>query len=95
MAWEAFLEATLKWHEENASSQSPSAPKKQAEVGSSIKTMEKTQLSKPEVIKVYKKGQRLVFSSHKEKGAKPSSSTKKEFTTKYKEIVEHKFELID
>lgn len=28
MAWEAFLEVALKWHEEHATSQSPSAPKK-------------------------------------------------------------------
>lgn len=29
MAWEAFLEEALKWHEENAASQSPSASKQQ------------------------------------------------------------------
>lgn len=57
--------------------------------------MEKTQLSKPGVTQVYKKGQRLVFSSHKEKGAKPSSSTKQEAETKDKGIVEHELELID
>ena len=77
MAWEAFLEAALKWHEKNAASQSPSAPKQQTEVGSSSKTMDKTQLPKPKVTNVYKKGQSLVFSSHREKEAKPSSSTKK------------------
>ena len=95
MAWEAFLEAALKWHEKNVASQSPSAPKQQTEVGSSRKIVEKTQLPKPEVTKVYKKGQRLVFSSHREKGVKHSSSTKQEPTTKEKDTVEHEFELID
>jgi hypothetical protein len=34
MAWEAFLETALKWHEENvAASQSPSAPKQQMRWG--------------------------------------------------------------
>jgi len=95
MDWEDFLEATLKWHEENAASQSPSASKQQTEMGSSSKTAEKTHLSKPEVTKVYKKGQRLVFSSHKEKGAKPSSSTKHELGAEDKDTMEHEFELID
>jgi len=36
-----------------------------------------------------------VFSSHKEKGAKPSSSTKQESTIKDKDTTEHEFELID
>ena len=44
---------------------------------------------------MYKKGQRLVFSSYKEKGAKPSSSTKQESTAKDKDTIEHEFELID
>ena len=57
--------------------------------------MEKTQLPKLEVTKVYKKGQRLVFSSHGEKGAKPSSSIKQGSTTKEKDTVEHEFELVD
>ena len=35
MAWEAFLEVALKWHEENATSQSTSTPKQQTEMGSS------------------------------------------------------------
>jgi len=29
MAWEAFLEKALKWHEENVASQSTSTPKQQ------------------------------------------------------------------
>lgn len=64
-------------------------------MGSSSKTTEKIQLTKPKVTKVYKKGQSLLFSSHKEKGAKPSSSTKQESTAKDKETVKHEFELID
>lgn len=36
-----------------------------------------------------------MFSSHKEKGAKHSSSTKQESTAKDKDKVEHDFELID
>ena len=95
MAWEAFLEIALKWHEENAASQSPSVPKQQTEVGSSSKIMEKNQLPKLEVTKVYKKGQRLVFSSHGDKGTEPSSSTKQEPAAKEKDIVEHEFELVD
>ena len=55
MAWEAFLEVVLKWHEQNATSLSPSAPKQQIKVGSSRKIVEKTQLPKLEVTKVYKK----------------------------------------
>jgi len=64
-------------------------------VGSSSKTVEKTQLPKLEMTKVYKKGQRLVFSSHGEKGAKPSSSTKRASTTKGKKTIEHELEIID
>ena len=95
MAWEAFLEATLKWHEENATSQSPSAPKQQTEMGSSRKTIEKIQLPKPEVTKVYKKGHMLVFTSHKEKGAKPSSSAKQVLAAKGKKTIKQEFEIID
>ena len=76
MAWEAFFEAAVKWHEKNATFQYPSAPKQQIEVGSSRKIVEKTHQSQPEVTKVYNEGQRLVFSSHGDKGTKPSSSTK-------------------
>lgn len=95
MAWEAFLETTLKWHEENATSQSTSAPKQQTKMGSSSKPKEKIQLPRPEVTKVYKKGHRLVLSSHKEKGSKPSSSAKQASTRKGKKTIEHDFEIID
>ena len=44
---------------------------------------------------MYKKGKWLVFSSHREKGANPSSSTKQEPTSKEKDTVEHEFELAD
>lgn len=64
-------------------------------MGSSSKIEEKIQLPRPKVTKVYKKGKRIVFSSHKEKGAKLSSSTKQESVAKNKEIVEHEFEIID
>ena len=56
MAWEDFLETSLKWHEANVAAQSPSVPKQQIEVGSSSKSVEKTQLPNLEVIKVYKRG---------------------------------------
>ena len=95
MSWEPFLEAALKWQEKNAASQSPSVPKQQTEVGSSSKIMEKNQLPKPEGTKVYKKGHRLVFSSHGDKGTKPSSSTRQELAAKDKETVEHELEIID
>ena len=95
MYWEAFLATTLKQHEENAASQSTSAPEQQTEMGSSSKLAEKIQLPRPKVTKVYKKGHRLVFSSHKEKGAKPYSSTKQTSTTKVKKIVEHELGIID
>jgi len=44
---------------------------------------------------VYKKGQRLVFSSHKDKRGKPSSSTKQALTTKGKKTLEHELGIID
>jgi len=56
VSWEAFLETTLKWHEANVESQSPSVPKQQIEVGSSSKSVEKTQRPKPQMTKVYKRG---------------------------------------
>lgn len=92
MVWEAFLEIDLKWHEENVASQSPSALKQQTKMGSSSKLAEKIQLPRLEVTKLYKKG--LVFSSHKEKGAKPYSSTKQVSTAKDKKTVENELELL-
>jgi len=56
ITWEPFLETTLKWHEANVAVETSSTPKQQLEVGSSSKSVEKTQVPKAEVTKVYKRG---------------------------------------
>lgn len=46
------------------------------EVWLSNKSKEVPKAPKPEVTKMYKRGKRLVFASHDEKGDKPSTSAK-------------------
>jgi len=67
MSWETFLEKTLKWHEANVASQPSSMPTQQMEVGSSRKHVKRTKEHKPKVTRMYKRGKRIVFSSHGEK----------------------------
>lgn len=90
MTWEPFLETTLKWHEANVAAKTSSIPQQQMEVGSSRKPVDKTQVPRPEVTKIYKRG-----NSHGEKEAKPSTSTKQGSTTQDKDTVEHDFELVN
>lgn len=44
---------------------------------------------------MYKRGKRLVFACHSEKGAKPSTSAKQGPSVQDKDMVEHEFELVD
>ena len=76
MTWNYFLETTLKWHESNVSVQHSSMPTQQMEIGSSRKSVEILKAPRPEVTRMYKRGKRLVFTSHDEKGAKPSTLAK-------------------
>ena len=70
-------------------------PTQQMEIRSSSKSVEIPKAPKPKVIWMYKRGHKLVFASHGEKGAKPSTSTKQGSTAWDKDIVEHEFELVD
>lgn len=70
-------------------------PTQQMEIGSSSRSMEITKAPKLEVTRMYKRGNRLVFSSHGEKGAKPSTSVKQGPLVQDKDLVEHGFELVE
>jgi len=65
------------------------------EIGSSRKLVEMPKAPKLEVTRMYKRGHRLVFASHGEKGAKPSTSAKQGPSMQDKDLVEHEFELVD
>jgi len=95
MTWDYFLEASLKWHESNVSVQHSNMPTRQMEVGSSRKSEEIPKAPRPEVTRMYKRGKRLVFTSHGKKGTKPSTSVKQGSPVQDKDLVEHEFELVD
>lgn len=56
VTWETFLETTVKWHEANVVAKTSSTPKQQMEVGSSRKSIQKTQVPNPKVTKVNRRG---------------------------------------
>lgn len=65
------------------------------EVGSSNRSVESPKVPRPKVTRIYKRVNRLMFTSMVEKRAKPSTSAKQGSHIQDEDFLEHEFELVD